>query len=199
MAKLNFKELVARAFFDYVGPPFPDWWGKNKKKYILPDLQAINAKQLMGNKYFMQLELSYKGQYFMLPNEPLVSLGLTKTIVQTGTVGKNRKGAVLEYISTENYSISIKGVCVDLVNPDVYPAAQVQTLVSLLNIDDSLNIDDNPFFELFGIRKLAISDIQYEDMVGEAGMQKYTITAISDQDFFADLNEMDSQKQNLLG
>lgn len=194
MAKFNFKEVVARAFFDYVGPPFPEWWGKNKKKYVLPDLQAINAKQLLGGKYFMQLNLSYKGQSFQLPNEPLISLGLTKTIISTPTVGKNRKGSVLEYISTENYSINIKGVCVDLVNPEVYPAAQVQSLVELMDIDDSLDIDDNLFFELFGIRKLVISDIQYDDMVGEAGMQKYTITAISDQDFFADLNE----KQKLL-
>jgi hypothetical protein len=195
MAKFQFKELVARAFFDYVGPPFPQWYKLNFKKFLLPDLQAINAKQLLGNKYFMTLELSYKGQKFQLPNEPLVSLGLTKTIIQTATVGTKRKGAVLEYITTENYAISIKGVCLDLSNPDNYPAAQVQTLVDLLNIDDSLEIVDSPFFELFGIRKLAISNIEYDEMVGEPGLQKYTITAISDQDFFADLNE----RQKLLG
>lgn len=198
MAKFQFKELVARAFFDYVGPPFPDWWKANKKKYSLPDLRGINSKQLLGGKYFMTLDLSYKGQNFQLPNEPLISVGLTKTIVQTATVGKKRKGAVLEYITTENYSISIKGVCIDLVDPDKYPADQVASIVELFDIDDSLDVESNPFLELFGIRKMAFSDIQWDDMVGESGAQKYTITAISDQDFFADLNEKDKEKQNLL-
>ena len=198
MAKFNFKELVARAFFDYVGPPFPEWWAKNKKKFQLPDLRGINSKQLLGNKYFMQLKVSYKGTFFELPNEPLVSLGLSKTIVQTATVGKKRKGAVLEYICTENYAITIKGVCIDYINPDAYPADQVALIKELFDIDDSIDIESNPFFELFGIRKIALSDIQFDEMAGSSGMQKYTITAISDQDFFADLNEKDKEKQNLL-
>ena len=53
-------------------------------------------------------------------------------------------------------------------------------------------------FELFGIRKIVLKDIQFDEMVGEQGMQKFTITAVSDQDFYADLNEKDKEKSNLL-
>lgn len=198
MAAFNFKELLVRAAVDYVGPNFPTWWNKNQKKFQLPDLQAINAKQLVGNPYFMTLVLSYKGKKMELPNEPLLALGLTKTIVETATVGQYRKGTVKEYICTEDYTLSIKGICIDLDNPEVYPAEQVRLLNDLFEINDALEVESNPFLELFGIRKLVLKDIQFDEMLGEQGVQRYTISAISDQDFYADLNEKDKEKSNLL-
>lgn len=133
-----------------------------------------------------------------MPNEPLISLGLTKTIVETATVGKYRKGTVKEYICTEDYSITIKGVCIDLDDPEIYPADQVGLLNDLFDINDALEVESNPFLELFGIRKIVLKDIQFDEMIGEQGVQKYTITAVSDQDFYADLNEKDKEKSNLL-
>jgi hypothetical protein len=199
MATFDFKEIVARAALDYIGPHFPEWWKKNAFKLNLPDLLNINGSQLLGNKYFLQLKLSYNGQNFELPNEPLISLGLSKTIVETATVGKYRKGTVKEYICTEDYQITIKGVCVDDEDLKAYPAKQVALINDLFAINDSLEVVSNVFFELFGIRKIVLKDLQFDDMAGEAGMQKYTITAVSDQDFYADLNEQDKDKINLLG
>lgn len=198
MAQFNIKEVLIRAALDYVGPHFPEWWKMNKKKYGLPDLSAINSKQLLGAKYFMQLKLSYNGQEYMLPNEPLVSIGLTKTIVKTVTVGKYKKGTVKEYINTDDYIISIKGVCVDKYDPEIYPSEQVKSLNELANINDALQVEENAFFELFGIRSIVIEDIQFDEMIGESGLQRYSIKAISDTDFFADLNEKDKTKINLL-
>jgi Domain of unknown function (DUF6046) len=198
MAEFNIKKLLIRAAYDYIGPSFPEWWAKNKSKFDLPDLRAINANQLKGGKYFMTLKLSYKGNHFELPNEPLIGLSLTKTIVETATVGKERKGTVKEYITTEDYAISIKGICIDKTNPEKYPADQVALLNDLLEINDALEVESNPFLELFGIRKIVLKDIQFDDMMGEAGVQKYTLTAVSDQDFYADLTEKDKEKSNLL-
>ncbi len=198
MAEFNLREITARALFDYVGPHFPEWWKKNKSKFELPDLRGINSEQIRGGKYFLQLKLLYKGQMFELPNEPLLSLGLTKTIVKTATVGKQRKGTVKEYICTEDYTISIKGVCINVDEPELYPADQVAILNDLVDINDALEVETNAFLELFGIRKLVIEDIKFDEMVGESGLQRYTISAISDQDFYADLNEKDTEKNNLL-
>lgn len=198
MPEFNIKQLLVRASLDYVGNNFPDWYNKNRKKYGLPDLRGINIKQLLGYKYFMTVKLGYKGRIFSLPNEPLVSIGLTKTIVKTVTVGKYKKGTVKEYINTDDYSITIKGVCMDLVNIGVYPSDQVSELNELVDINDAIDVVDNVFFEMFGIRRLVIEDIQFDEMVGESGMQTYTIRCLSDTDFFADLNELDSTKINLL-
>src|SRR5690606_31015568 len=101
MAEFNIKELLIRASLDYIGPQFPLWWKKNESRYKLPDLLGINAKQLQGAKYFMTLKVSVpnttkykfgstivadnKRLVFEFPNEPIVSIGMSKTIVKTAT------------------------------------------------------------------------------------------------------------------
>lgn len=195
MAEFDIKELVAKAHFDYVGPSFPEWWENNKTKMVLPSLTEIGVGLLDGQKYFQTLKLSYNGTQFVFPNEPLISLSLTKTIVETPTVGKERKGTVKEYICTEDYNLTINGLCVylDEEKKGMYPAEQVQEVQNMFEINDSLEVVSNPFLELFGIRNLVLKEIQWEAMQGQESLQKYSITAISDQDFYADL--LDREKQ----
>lgn len=191
MAEFDFKELVARAHFDYVGPAFPLWWMNNKTKFILPNLLGIAKELLSGGRYFTTLKVADKsGNEFLFPNEPLLTISLSKTIVETATVGKERKGTVKEYICTEDYSINIKGVCINEKEPDIYPSEQVAELKKMFEINDSLEVISNPFLELFEIRNIVLKDIQFDEMAGEQGLQKFTITAVSDQDFYADLTEI---------
>lgn len=187
----DIKELIAKAHFDYVGPAFPSWWGQNKTKFVLPSLKGIGSALLLGQTYFQTLKVSYKGEQFVFPNEPLISLSLAKTIVETATVGKERKGTVKEYICTEDYTLSIKGICVneDIEKRDEYPTEQVQELQRLFEINDSINVENNPFLELFGIRRIVLKSIDWSEMAGQQGLQKYSITAVSNQDFYADLTE----------
>jgi hypothetical protein len=190
MATFDIKELVARAHFDYVGPYFPTWWKSNKTKLVLPSLNGITSGLLLGGRYFTTLKVADKqGNQYTFPNEPLLSLSLAKTIVETATVGKERKGTVKEYICTEDYQISIKGVCINEEALEEYPTEQVKELYEMFEINDSLEVISNPFLELFGIRNIVLKDLQLDEMSGEQGLQKYTITAVSDQDFYADLKE----------
>ena len=191
MAEFDIKELIAKAHFDYVGPAFPKWWANNKTKFVLPSLTKIGAGLLLGQPYFQQLKVSYKGEVFEFPNEPLISMTLAKTIVETATVGKLRKGTVKEYICTEDYQLSIKGVCVNPDAPDEYPAEQVQELQRLFEINDSIEIISNPFLLLFNIKNLVLKNIEWNEMAGQQGLQIYTVTAVSDSDFYADIAEKD--------
>lgn len=115
--------------------------------------------------------------------------------METPTVGKERKGTVKEYICTEDYNLTINGLCVylDEEKKGMYPAEQVQEVQNMFEINDSLEVVSNPFLELFGIRNLVLKEIQWEAMQGQESLQKYSITAISDQDFYADL--LDREKQ----
>ena len=133
-----------------------------------------------------------------LPNEPIVSIGMSKTIVKTATVGKKKKRSVKEYITTDDEVITIKGVCIDLEDPDKYPADQVKMINDLFEINDSVDIEDNAFFELFGIRKIVLESLDWDEMIGESGLQKYTIKALGDDDFFAEMKDKDKEKANLL-
>ncbi|MEA9414385.1 DUF6046 domain-containing protein [Flavobacterium sp. PL02] len=207
MAEFNLKEITARAFLDYVGPAYPgflfdvstkDGKLKIKKNGRKIDLNSINISSFSGGKYFLTLTLKHGKTPYKLPNEPLISLGLSKTIVETATVGKERRGTVKEYINTEDYTISIKGICFDEENPNSYPSEQVSMLRTMVEINEALDIESNPFFTLFGISKIVIKDIQFDDMMGQGGMQKYTISAISDQDFYADLEEKNKAKNELI-
>ncbi len=198
MAEFNIKELLIRATLDYIGPAFPLWWEKNQSRYKLPDLMGINTKQLLGAKYFMTLKVSHGLQEFLFPNEPIVSIGMSKTIVKTATVGKKKKRSVKEYITTDDEVITIKGVCIDLNDPDKYPADQVKMINDLFEINDSVDIEDNAFFELFGIRKIVLESLDWDEMIGESGLQKYTIKALGDDDFFAEMKDKDKEKANLL-
>lgn len=189
--EFDLRELTAKAF-SYIGPTFPAWWQQNKKLLVLPSLNGVGTALLLGKPYFQTLKVSYKGEQFVFPNEPLISLGLTKTIVETATVGKDRRGTVKEYINTEDYTLSIRGLCFNAATPEIFPSEQVLELNKLFAINDAVDIEANPFLELFEIRKLVFKSIDFEDMAGMPGMQKYTVTAVSDQDFYADLTE----KQN---
>ena len=198
MATFDFKELVARAHFDYVGPPFPSWLKKNLPGFTLPDLMGITEELLRGKPYFTTIKLKYKGEEFSLPNEPLVSFGLTKTIKETPTVGKYRKGTVKEYITTEDYQITIRGICVDPNDLKRYPAEQVEEINRLFEINDSIQVVGNKFFELFEVRNIVLKEKRFDEMAGQQGLQKYTITAVSDHPFLADLDEKKKSKLNLL-
>lgn len=196
--EFDLRELTAKAF-SYVGPAFPAWWQQNKTLLVLPSLNGVGTALLMGKPYFQTLKVSYKGEQFVFPNEPLISLGLTKTIVETATVGKDRRGTVKEYINTEDYTLNIRGLCFNAATPEVFPSEQVLELNKLFAINDAVDIEANPFLELFEIRKLVFKSIDYEDMAGMPGMQKYTVTAVSDQDFYGSQIEKANTLLNQLG
>ncbi len=198
--EFDLKELTARAFLDFVGPPFPSWWENNKTKFVLPSLENISEARSNGSEYFMTLTLEDKqGNKTTFPNEPLVSFSLTKTIVETATVGKYRKGKVKEYINTEDWNITIKGLCVDIENPEKYPTKQVQLLNQLFDKNESLEVVGNKLFELFGIRNIVLKDISFDDMAGKEGIQKYEIKAVSDMDFYAVLDEKTMNRKKIIG
>ena len=90
MGTFDIKKLVAKAHFDYIGPAFPEWWKNNKTKFVLPNLLSVGFVK-PGQKYFTTLTLGYGKERFALPNEPLMSFSIAKTIVETPTVGKYRK------------------------------------------------------------------------------------------------------------
>lgn len=189
MAEFDFKELVARAHFDYVGPAFPEWWKNNKKAFVFPSLKKAFSGRLLGKPYFFTLKLKSDSEEFVFPNEPLISISLVKTIVETATVGPYRKGTVKEFINTEDYQLTLRGVCINTEDDEAYPYDQVQQLNKMFAINKALDVVSNPFLTMFGIFKIVLKEIHFDEMMGQPNLQKYTITAVSDEPFFASLEE----------
>lgn len=194
--EINIRELTARAFFDYVGPQFPAWFQANKARFVLPSLKNISEQKSKGGQYFMTLKVSDKnGAETLFPNEPLVSFDLAKTIIETPTVGQSRKGTVKEYITTEDWQITIQGLCINTEDSDLYPSQQVEELNRLFQKNEALEVQSNKLFSLFGINNIVLKDISFDPMPGQEGIQKYEIKAVSDQDFFAELDEKKRNRQ----
>ena len=72
--------------------------------------------------------------------------------------------------------------------------ATIRELQKIFEINDSLEVINNPFLELFDIRKVVFRSIEWDEMAGQQGLQKFVIYASSDQDFFADLTEKEKIK-----
>lgn len=87
--EFDFRELTAKAHLDYVGAYFPEWWKKNKTTFVLPSLKNINQANL-GKPYYMQLTLQDKKELYTFPCEPLVTISLQKTFVESATIGEQR-------------------------------------------------------------------------------------------------------------
>lgn len=190
--ELSIQELTALAHLSYIAAPYPDFGGLKKdalkrkaQSYNLHDVYNVDQQAALGRPYFMTLAVQNGEETRWFPNEPLVSISRKKTIVETATVGENRTGTVKEYICAEDYEIDIKGVIIG--DDDSYPAEEVKNLNDLFNLKGTLEIQKNPFFELFGIQRIILKTISFDEMVGKQSIQKYTIKAVSEEPFFAEL------------
>lgn len=183
---INIRELTAKAHNSYIAEPYPDW-ETEADSIQQPDIYNVSEAKVLGRPYFMELKLQSNKKVYMLPNEPLVSISLQKTIVETPTVGEERIGTVKEYICTEDFNIDIKGVCVGAKGS--YPAKEVAIINELFSINEALDVKDNLFFSLFNIQKIILRNISFDEMMGKESVQKYTINAVSDQPFFAELTD----------
>lgn len=188
----SIKELTALAHFSYIATPFPEFGVHDKyamqrrvASYTNQNIYNVNEQQALGKPYFMSLKVQSGKEFTSFPNEPLISISLQKTIVETATVGEGRKGTVKEYICTEDYEIDIKGVIIG--DGNTYPGQEVEELNKLFLKNEALDIVDNSFFELFGIEKIVLKSIKFDEMMGQESLQKYTITAVSDEPFLAEL------------
>jgi len=156
------------------------------------------GRDKLGRPYFMDVELTSEliGETYRLPNEPLVRVSKTKTIVETIIAGNedNTGGVVLEQINKGNYAIDIRGIIMneEHTTPQ-YPQDQVRKLIEFAESGEALVIDCDFLEVLFGIRKIVIIDYEIDAMQGQPYSQRYTLNCKSYQDFYA------TRKLKLLG
>ena len=139
----------------------------------------------LGTPFFMDVEIDKT----RLPNEPLLTFSTQKRIIQTVVVGSQNRGTVKELISANDYKIKIEGVCIEPGKRE-YPTDQVNKIIKLCQLQEALEFK-NDLAQLLGIEKIVITGYNLDKMEGQPYSQRYTIDAISDDDFFAELNNRD--------
>lgn len=105
----------------------------------------------------------------------IITVSQTKNIVTTAIQGKN--GTIKEFIADGDYQIAINGVI--WINDNIYPEDDVQTLINICKIPQSIKIFSN-FINMFGISEIVITDYSIAQQEGIRNQQPFTINAISD-------------------
>jgi len=140
-----------------------------------PVYDSIIFGELNGTNIYKDIngtEFSFKPLQIDLA---IITISQTKNIVTTAIQGKN--GTIKEFIADGDYQISISGII--WINDNIYPEDDVQTLINILKIPQSIKIFSN-FVNMFGISEIVITDYSLPQQEGLRNQQAFTINAISD-------------------
>lgn len=143
--------------------------------------KANFTRDFIGRPVFMDFVLG--GVHFA--NEPLITFSKRKNIVETIVVGSERKGTVKEFINSEDYNIKVQGVVINLNKG--YPEEEVEAITQVCERNEALDFE-NQLADLLGISRVVITDYGFSNMKGKPYSQAYFINMVSDEDFFATLN-----------
>lgn len=168
--------------------PFPD--AKRPTKSNEADLFTLPTSSVLGTPRYFALKLAE----VMLPNEPLITVSGSKTIVKTQVAGGDF--TVKEIIGADDYKVRIQGWAAregavrdrpkgGLV-PDDYPEEWLRSLVNLYRRNEALAVECQ-LLTYFNITRLLIEDINFPAVPGAGGKFAYEINAISDRATLATL------------
>ncbi len=148
--------------------------------------QVIGAKTTKEKA--SELYTDYKGRYYFLPiyldkkllPHAVLKFQSKKRIVETALVGQ--RGTVKEYITTEDYQISIRGFC--LGGKLQWPEEEVAMLRDLYAKDEALEIASvvTDMFMQEGEDKVVIKSLDFEEFKS-THVVAYTMELVSDSIF----------------
>lgn len=136
----------------------------------------------LGMPYFMDVSIDN----YRLQNEPLITIVRQKRIVETVITGSGRNGTVKEFISADDFKITIEGIITDPTKSG-YPQAELEKLIKVLEKNASLDFN-NELAALFGIYKVVVKNYGLGKDSGKKYSQSYKIDLVSDEDFYGVLN-----------
>tara|TARA_R100000995_G_C3466484_1_gene115969 strand:- start:537 stop:1199 length:663 start_codon:yes stop_codon:yes gene_type:complete len=117
----------------------------------------------------------------------LCDVTITKQIITTNIQGVN--GSVKEYISQNDYEVTIRGALVDE-SGQRYPEEQVLQLVEYCEVPDSIQIFSRFLNDNFNIQYLTIQSVNLPQVEGTENVQLFEIKAISDDPIELTINEI---------
>ena len=179
--KYNLSELYSQVF-GLKALPYPllvaeNGFGKNPFSASRAR-EVVNA--ILGNKqsgYSGQVMNALKINGILLPNEPMIDLGLTKNIVVTEMV--NNAGTVKESMGLNDWSITIRGIIIGE-DEDVFPEREIKELRSIVENEGAVSVESE-YLQLFDIFYLAVQSFTLPPMEGAMHIQPYEIKVISDK------------------
>lgn len=181
MSTFNITKLYERAFGNtpIVQEPY-----KISNKPIVPQQgirgAAFFADDITGTEHFMPVILDD----LVIPYA-IIEISAKKIIQSTPLA--ERKGAVYEIVSTEDYAINIKGI---LIEPDRFPEQQMIMWHSVFEKDQSVSLRcaKTDIF-LKGDDKVIIKDMRWPPLPGVEHVQPVEFQLITDFVYTLEINQ----------
>lgn len=153
---------------------------------------VATASALLGLPVYDKVILKYLDKTYPLPDSPMIDIAASKSIVTTPIKGRN--GTVKEYISIDDYQITIRGVLINYEN-DNYPELMVQKLHAVFKADMEMQVT-SALLNLLDIHYLVIKDIKFPEVEGYRNMQPYVLQCLSDMPLELVIKDAKNQTPN---
>lgn len=114
----------------------------------------------------------------LVMNACLTSVQRSKNVVQTIPVSANI-GSVKEIVSTNEYTINVRGFITNADNPLNYNLDAILLLRTILESTEPLKIGSF-FCQMLGIEQVVVNDYSFEQLQGMSGVVQFQINMISD-------------------
>ena len=138
-----------------------------------------NNAPVSRNKYGMPIHSKVIIEEEELPDEPMITVKLSKKITETNVDGV--EGSFKEEYSINDYTVTIKGIFISD-QEDTYPKDWVSSLHDWARLNKSVSVK-NDVLSFFKIDKIAIYSVDFPAVPGEHNAQGWVINAKSDFDF----------------
>lgn len=185
MANINFNliELYTKVFgikgarFAIPAPGGTGYQGSVEYGSLdVPLPSRAKAMSVLGTPIYEQITLSTAEREYTFPDWPLIDISATKNIVTTAIKGK--KGTVKEYINTDDYQITIRGILINY-DSDEYPEELVYDLHETFKINKEMQIT-SAVPNLLDIHNVVIKDLKIPEVEGYNNIQPYLLQCLSD-------------------
>jgi hypothetical protein len=127
---------------------------------------------------------------YTLPDWPLFDITGQRNIIKTPMQGKD--GTVKEYISDDDYLITIRGFLINYDSPG-YPEQQLQELMQVINAKVAIGITSQ-VFNLLDIHNIVIERWSFPAVEGYENMQPFELECTSDQPVELEIKSVKTKK-----
>jgi hypothetical protein len=175
---LPFPEVPKKGAGTAIGENFENL-PENERSW--PNSYGLNQYSALGTKFYLPVGFKIEGKLYQLPWEPSMTITGQKIIVKTQMAGNTRRGSVKELINTDDYIITLQGICLDHARKN-YPFDQVDIIRTIFEYEGSIEIV-SALTDLYNIKNVAVKSHSLPSHEGRPYSQPYTIELESDEDF----------------
>lgn len=157
-----------------------------KPKQGILETEVKMGDSLLGQPLFDMLifgEYNKDAEYqvskeLVLSDSPIVTVARKRTLVSTAIAGRKSGGTVKEFVSNDDYEITVNGILAD--KEDKMPWEGLRALNKFLGSDKCYKAYSR-LFEALGINYVVVSGVkEIKPMEGYANLIQYSFTMLSD-------------------